>query len=368
MREYSPAAAAVANSVLFCRVPMSTRVPALILVAALAAACGGGSSGPTDPGGTPTPTPGSPVSGFVFYDENANGILDPTETVRLPSVGVTVGGVAASTAAEGRFSVPSVPNGSQTAEARPDTLPAYFTPGPMLSVSVPPSGDVAVPAVLALGTRAKPNVYLAFGDSITWGQGSSDGSGYSDVLQADLRAFWGKAGVAKDGEPGTKSNKGESRLGPSLSTHRPAYLLILYGTNDWNEPDCRNEFPCFTITALRSMVLQARDAGAFPVVGTIPPVNPAYVDRNPEERNDWVRRMNDLVRAMAKEERAAVAEVHGEFLKQSSLPALFDDDKHPNDAGFQLIARAFFGAITRPISASASRRAPAFFFRRPGRP
>jgi lysophospholipase L1-like esterase len=346
---------------------MSTRIPALIVVAALAAACGGG-TGPTDPGTPTPPPPGSPVSGFVFYDENANGIADPGETVRLPSVGVTVGGVSASTTTGGRFSVPSVPNGSQTAAARPEALPAYFTPGPPLSVSVPSSGDVAVPAVLALGARAQPNVYLAFGDSITWGEGSSDGSGYATTLEVDLRGFWGKAGVTKDGVPGTKSNKGESRLGQSLHTFRPAYVLILYGTNDWNDAECRDAPPCYTVEALRSMVLQTRDAGAFPVVGTIPPVDPSYADRDAAARNDWVKGMNGLVRTMAKQEGAPVADVEAEFLKQPSLAALFADDKHPNDAGYQLISRAFFGAITRPISASASRRAPAFSFRAPGRP
>jgi acyl-CoA thioesterase-1 len=339
---------------------MSPRTPALILLAAAAVACGGGS--PTDPGSSPTPVPGSPVSGFVYYDENANGMADPTETVRLPSVGVTVGGVSASTTTGGRFSLPSVPNGSQTAQARPDALPAYFAPGTALTVTVPPTGDVAVPAVLALGPRARANTYLAFGDSITWGQGSSDGDGYTDELQADLRAFWGSATVMKDGEPGTKSNKGEARLGASLNASRPAYVLILYGANDWNEPECREEFPCFTITALRSMVLQTRDAGAFPVVGTIPPVNPSYTDRSPEERNDWVRRMNELVRAMAKEERAAVAEIHGDFLKQPSLPPLFADYLHPNDTGYRVMASSFFAAITKPISTSGSARRPAFFF------
>jgi lysophospholipase L1-like esterase len=333
------------------------------MLAAVAAACGGGS--PTGPGGTPTPVPGSPVSGFVYYDENGNGTVDPAETVRLPSVGVIIGGVAGSTTPGGRFSLPSVPNGSQTAQARPDALPAYFTPGTPVSVSVPPSGDVAVPAVLALGPRAKANVYLAFGDSITWGQGSSDGSGYADVLQADLRAFWGKATVIKDGDPGTKSNKGESRMGRSLSTYRPAYALILYGTNDWNDAECRNTPPCYTIDALRSMVLQTRDAGAFPVVGTIPPVNPSYLDKDAAARNDWVKAMNDQVRAMAKQQGAPVADVHAEFLKQASLPPLFTDFLHPNDAGFQLIARAFFGAITQPISATGSARGSAFLFRRP---
>ena len=83
------------------------------------------------------------------------------------------------------------------------------------------------------------------------------------------------------------------------------------------------------------MVLQARDAGAFPIVGTIPPVNPSYVDRDATARNDWVSRMNDLVRAMATQERAPIAEIHGDFLKQPSLPALFEDDMHPNDLGYR---------------------------------
>ena len=346
---------------------MTMKATALILLAALAASCGGGSAGPTGPGGTPTPTPppGSAVTGFVFYDENGNGTADPSETVRLPGVGVVISGVTTSTVEGGRFSFSSVPNGAQTAQASPASLPAYFTPGSPLSVGVPASGDVPVPAVLAIGSRSRPNLYLAFGDSITYGDGSSDGGGYRDELRADLRAYWGKADITNDGVPGTKSNKGETRVGASLGKNRPAYLLILYGTNDWNDTECKNEFPCYTIDSLRSMVLQARDAGAFPVVGTIPPVNPSYTDRDAEARNDWVRRMNELVRAMAKQERAPIAEVHGAFLKQGSLPPFFYDFLHPNDDGYRLISRAFFDAITKPLSTSSSGRGPAFFFEPP---
>jgi lysophospholipase L1-like esterase len=325
---------------------MSTRSPALILLAALATACGGGSSGPTDPG---SPTPGSPVSGFVYYDENANGVPDAAETVRLPGVGVAVGGKSATTVEGGRFSL-SVPNGSQTAQASASTLPAYFAPGTAVSVAVPPPGDVAVAAVLGLGARARPNAYLGFGDSITAGEGSGDGTGYSTYLRNDLRALWGKADVTLDGLSGSKSYTGEARIVPSLNANRPAYVLILYGTNDYNDVDCRNAPPCYTVDALRSMVVATRDFGAFPVIGTIPPVNPNYVDRNAAERNDWVKRMNDSVRAMARQERVAIAEIHGDFLKQPSLPALFADDKHPNDAGYQIMARSFYDAITKPLS------------------
>jgi lysophospholipase L1-like esterase len=332
---------------------MPTRARTLFLLATLSASCGGG---PTSPGGGPsaTPTPpGSPVNGYLFYDENANGIADGGELVRLPSVGISIGGQTGTTTTGGRFSLPSVPNGTQTAQARADSLPAYFS-SPGVSVSVPASADVPVPARLALGARNRPNVYLAFGDSITFGTGSSDEEGYVDDLRAQLRSFWGRADMVNDGQPATRSSAGEARIASSLGQSRAAYALILYGTNDWNEPECRNEFPCYTIDALRSMVQDTRSAGAHPIVGTIPPVNPNYADRNATERNDWVRRMNDLIRQMAAQERAQVAEVHGDFLKQPSLPTLFDDFLHPNDQGYALMSQSFFRAITQPLPGAAA--------------
>jgi lysophospholipase L1-like esterase len=150
---------------------------------------------------------------------------------------------------------------------------------------------------------------------------------------------------------------------PALFKERPAYTLILYGTNDWN--DCRSQVPdvpCYTIISLRSMVQQCRDLGSFPVLGTIPPVNPAYADKSPTERNDWVKRMNELLRAMAKEEKVPVADIYDAFMKKGDLPSLFFDDKHPNETGYALIAQVWLRAITQPLGASTSRRGlPAFF-------
>jgi lysophospholipase L1-like esterase len=292
------------------------------------------------------------VSGYVFYDENGNGVADGGEIVRLPSVGVTIGGQSGTSSAGGRFSLASVPNGAQTAQARADTLPAYFT-SPGVSVTVPTSGDLAVGARLALGGRARANVYMAFGDSITFGEGSSDEEGYVDDLRAQLRSFWGRADTVNEGLSGTRSDTGAARIGATLARDRPAYALILYGTNDWNDPDCQNAFPCFTVDALRSMIQDTKSAGAFPIVGTIPPVNPDYADRKATERNDWVRRTNELIRQMAAQERAQVAEIHGDFLKQPSLPPLYTDFLHPNDSGYTLMAQSFFRAITQPLPGAA---------------
>lgn len=332
---------------------MSTRARFLLLLTSLCAGCGGSPTSPGGGGSSPTPPAGSPVSGYLFYDENGNGTADSGEQVRLPSVAVSIGGQTGTTSAGGRFSLASVPNGTQTAQARADSLPAYFT-SPGVSVSVPVGADVPLPARLALGSHNRPNVYLAFGDSITFGSGSSDGQGYVDDLAAELRSFWGRGDVLSDGAPGTRSEAGRGRLPGSIAVSRPAYVLILYGTNDWNEPECRSAFPCYTVDALRSMVQDTRSGGAHPVVGTIPPVNPQYLDRNPEERNDWVRRMNELIRQMAAQERAQVAEIHGDFMKQPSLPPLYADFLHPNDAGYAIMSQSFLRAITQPLAGAAT--------------
>jgi lysophospholipase L1-like esterase len=340
---------------------MSTvKISSLLVLAALAAACG--SDSPSRPDGTPAPTPGSPVSGYVFYDENANGVADAAEVVRLPGVTVAIGSRTAQTSAGGQFTVADVAQGAQPASVQPSSLPAYFTPGAAVSVGVPQTGGaLAVPATLPLGSTARPNFYLHIGDSITVGDGSS-GGGYPEFLAADLRAYWGKADYHNSGQSATRSKYGESVIGPALSARRPSHVLILYGTNDFNDWECKHEFPCYTVSALESMVLQARDAGAVPVLGTIPPVNPLYADRDPETRNDWVKRMNDLIRAMATRQRVPLADVHRDFLRQSSLSALYADYLHPNDTGYKVMSRSFQDAITKPVGATSSSQAGGFRF------
>ena len=340
-------------------------LPLTLCAAALAPACGGNNS-PSGPDGVPTPPPGAPVSGFVFYDENGNGLADAAEVVRLPGVTVAIGSRTGQSTAGGRFVVDAVPQGAQSASVQPGTLPAYFAPGAAVTVGVPQSGELAVPAVLALGASARPNVYIAVGDSITVGDGSTTQGGYRDPLVADLRAYFGKAELYDEGHSGSKSVRGEAFISGSLRARRPAFALILYGTNDYNDAECRTETPCYTVEALRSMIAQTRDAGGFPVLGTIPPVSPAYADKGAEARNAWVTQMNGFVRAMAAQEKVALAEVHGDMLKQANVASLFADDKHPNDAGYAVIAKSFFNAVTRPVGATPSRRARGFSFSLPG--
>lgn len=332
-------------------------IPLSFLLALTGAGCGGGSSpsGPSGPGPAPTPTPGgASVSGFVYYDENANGSPDSAEVVRLPGVTVSVGSRTGRSGERGQFVVTGVAPGGYTARVDAGSLPPFFEPGEApVNATAAGASDVAVPVTLSLGFN-RPNYYLAFGDSITAGEAASGGNAYTERVADRITAYWGRATVVADGLPGSRTERSD-RLGASINRVRPAWTLILYGTNDWNDSRCRGDgFPCYTIDNLRFMVGLVKSANSKPVLGTIPPANPEYVDRLGPERNEWVRQMNALVRPLAAQEGAALADVEAEFLRQPSLPPLFEDHVHPNNDGHALIAEAFFKAVTSPRSASAS--------------
>jgi acyl-CoA thioesterase I len=334
----------------------------LVLLASLLTGCGRTSPAvPSAPAPTATPTPPSlhPVSGVVFYDENGNGSIDAGEDGRLPHVVLTLGGRSAETNDAGSFAAPEVPAGTRAVEIRAETLPPYYGPGRLPSVSVPlPEGaEVPVPVVLPIGGN-RPNVYLAFGDSITAGDGSRGARGYRSALQSRLRDYWGRGDVIGDGVPSTRSDDGAGRIAGSLAAERPAYVLILYGTNDWNLSACRHVYTCFTIENVRSMIRQAKAAGTVPVVGTIIPANPAYVSRLAAERNAWIDETNAVLAPMARAEGAVVADLNVAMTSETAdLPTLFSDHVHPNDRGYAVIAEEFFRAVTRPVGTAPAAQA-----------
>jgi lysophospholipase L1-like esterase len=274
----------------------------------------------------------------VFYDENANGRLDPQEVVRLPNANVRAGSGNARTALGGR-AVIAAPRGLQSVSVDPASLPPYYSTA-TLTVNVPVSGDVLVPATLPLLPGNRRNTYLGFGDSLT------ERSGYLVQLEAQLRGYFGTAFAVNEGFSGTRTDHGAKRIHGVLADHRPAYTLILYGTNDWNETYCRVRFPCHTIDSLRRMVQEARGAGSLPFLATLPPVNTRIGIALAPARNDWIAHMNELIRGLAREEQAVLVDVHQAFLAQPDPSALFEDYVHPNAFGRDVITRTFFEAIT----------------------
>ncbi len=325
---------------------------ALVLLPALIGGCSGGGA-PTTP--SPPPLPTFTVNAVVFYDENSNFAPDGNELVRIPGVRVTGGGGSGISGAGGRVAVERVLGGAHTLTVDVATLPPGFVPGPPIPVTVPTTVVPAVPVTLPIGDN-RPNRYMGFGDSITVGDGSSDDRGYREKLVDRLRAHWGGDPEVPDrGIGGTRTTAGLNRIQFSLDRERPAYTLIHYGTNDWNDSACRTpDPPCFTIGNLRGMVQTVKNNQSIPVLATVIPVNVGFDARVPPSRQEWVAAIDVQIRQLASEQGAILADMERAFLADPDLSSLFFDHVHPNDKGYTVMADVWFKAITSSRSGPAS--------------
>jgi lysophospholipase L1-like esterase len=289
------------------------------------------------------------VSVVAFLDENRNGVLDASEAIRIPGADISLGSASGkSAAATGELSL-TVPQVAQTLSVNPASLPPYYRAPEAFVVTPPLAGSLNVPIALPLGEGALAGVFLAFGDSITNGQaGVGDGQGYTGELERRLDAHFGKARVINDGIDSSNTERGAARVSTDLASSRPAFTLILYGTNDWSDPRC-GEPPCFTIENLRSMVRTVKARGGFPFVATLLMLNVGNDFRASPQRNAWVMAQNEFIRGMAAEEQVVLVDLYAAF-ERSPLPysALFADYIHPSAQGYQVLAEAWFEAITRP--------------------
>lgn len=342
--------------------PKPLRWIGLVPLAGSLAGCGGGGTAPGGPSTPVAPTPPThSLTATVFYDQNGNGQLDANENVRVPGVEVVIGtGTGRSATGTGQALVTGIQQGTVTVALRTESVPYYFQAPPPSTVQVPGPSEVRIPLMLPIG-RNSPNLYLGIGDSITAGDGSSDGLGYTIRLQNLLGPHFGRAEVRTWGRQGDSSAETAEATRRTLGWFNPAYTLILLGTNDWHEQTCQGRPPasCYTIDSLRRIVRDVKAWDSLPVLGTIPPVNPALA---PESRNRWYDEMNVLIKGLGQQEQVLVADLSAEVKATGSLSSLFADDVHPNDAGYQLIAQAWFKAITRGRAAAASSAAPGFGF------
>jgi lysophospholipase L1-like esterase len=326
---------------------MSARRALLASLLVPLAACGGGSS-PTGPG--PSPSAGTQsVTVVVFYDENGNGTLDPAEGARVPDVEVSLGARSARSAVgTGRAVIDGVPAGTANPVVNASTLPPFYAIGRVPSVQVPASGEVPVPLVLPIGSN-RPSTYMAFGDSITEGNNYPGDPSYRGPLASKLQQHFARATVINEGVGSTKSNQGAVRIDDPLSADRPAYTLIVYGTNDWGQSECKRPdqlaTTCFTIESLRNIILSAKGSSSLPVLATIPPVNVGYDFRAPQQREDWVEAVNVQVRDLARQQGAVLADLEKAMLADPDPSRLFVDHVHPNAEGEEIIATTFFQAI-----------------------
>lgn len=321
-----------------------------MLAALVVAGCSG--EGPTAPPPSTPPVETFTVTVAVFDDENGNGRFDGAVEAWVPDVEVEIAGrVGVAAKRSGVATVAGVPRGTHTVTARASTLPPYYVAARPVTVevSLPAAGLVEMPLSLPIGDN-RPGVYFASGDSISQGEGSTDGRGFRDILQRRLEDHFARGTVRYLGGGGGRTGDGAARLAADLQSFRPAYTMLAWGTNDWHEAGCGSPTApgCGMEANLRWMIRTTREWRSLPCLATLPPANTGFNDNAPPSRNVWIREANELILRVAREERVLVIDrATPLFQQQSRWGQLFVDHVHPSDAGYELLAQVYFDALTR---------------------
>jgi lysophospholipase L1-like esterase len=203
--------------------------------------------------------------------------------------------------------------------------------------------------------------FLAFGNSITWGENGrppatarfepiqDEPNAYPTQLEAMLRAAFPAQSITviNKGKPGEQVTdpEQEQRLIDALQKYRPDALLLLEGINDVKAETIP---PDSIAAALRDNIETALDRGVrFVFVSTLLPGKPGR--REPPE--DLVVATNDRIRPMVPPAGAHLVDPYGTFLAQRD--AYIDEDGlHLTPAGNRALAEAFFESIKSVMATS----------------
>jgi lysophospholipase L1-like esterase len=201
---------------------------------------------------------------------------------------------------------------------RPDTpLPAYRPLAVILLLGVMVVLGACGGQRPRLPALPADAVILAFGDSLTHGNGAATDNSYPAVLARLL----GRA-VINAGVPGEVSADGRARLPGLLERHRPALLLLCHGGNDL----LRRLDPRALRDNLEAMIREAK-ARNIPVVLLGVP-EPALFGLSAAGLYDELATRHELP-------------YEGEVIAAVERDARLKSDRiHPNAAGYEQIARA----------------------------
>jgi lysophospholipase L1-like esterase len=193
--------------------------------------------------------------------------------------------------------------------------------------------------------------FMTFGDSLTEGKLSltlsllidSPAHSYPAKLLGKLTERYGgqQISVINEGFGGELATRSHDRFETALSSHHPEAVLLMHGVNDLN--GIRDGRVQTTVDALEDLVKMARQAGLSTFVATLPPLGPGGKAGCPE----CVPPFNDRLRSMASVKGAILVDVHSAWGNGAGLMGA--DGIHPTEAGYEVIADAFFEAIRRTL-------------------
>jgi lysophospholipase L1-like esterase len=191
--------------------------------------------------------------------------------------------------------------------------------------------------MMLLPIEAKAELYvLAFGDSITHGIIDAEGVttlGYEPVLASELNNNGVNAEVLNYGSSGEDTGYGLGRLQRVLGGNTYLnYVLILEGVNDLDAGISEQT----TIFNLKQMVAAVRSAGMIPIISNLLPDNLELGNQVPTVYNPDIHSMATSNSVLFADNYSAVA---------SNWSALTRDGRHPNQAGYNLMAPVWYNAM-----------------------
>lgn len=155
---------------------------------------------------------------------------------------------------------------------------------------------------------------LAFGDSLTYGTGTSRDKAYPVVLQSFIQRKVINAGV-----PGEISKKGLLRLNRLIDQHQPELVIICHGGNDILRKLDLNK----TSDNLQQMIDLARQNNSQVVLIAVP-------------KFGLMLNSSPLYKQLAEKNKLPIEnDILGEILGNNSLKS---DQIHPNAEGYRLLA------------------------------
>ncbi|KAL9010547.1 MAG: hypothetical protein Q9173_004523 [Seirophora scorigena] len=189
---------------------------------------------------------------------------------------------------------------------------------------------------------------LPLGDSITWGQYSSDGNGYRLALYDSLTpsnhvTFIGRE---KSGTMANNENEGHpgfpirpvGQMGKPDYALRPNVILLMAGTNDVVLDIDLDAAPAAMGNVMDDIVSACPDAALL--VAEITPFLDAEREKKRETFNNALK---EVVAARAGDGKQAALASMDRFTAQGHLN--LTDGIHPNDEGYKQIAAVWFDAI-----------------------
>jgi lysophospholipase L1-like esterase len=195
---------------------------------------------------------------------------------------------------------------------------------------------------------------MPVGDSITWGVGSSNGSGYRGPLWNDLVAHGYGTGLDfvgsqyggsmpdpdNEGHSGWRIEQIAGIITPLLQQYRPNVVTLHLGTNDMNQNYQVATAPD-RLGSLIDQILAAAPDASVEVATLVPAMDPTVQSR--------VTQFNAQIPGLVQARRNA-----GKHVRLVSMSAVTSadlaDGLHPNDTGYQKMADAWDAAIRQSIA------------------